>query len=202
MLTTTRKFLFRNLANLLQSDSKVTCQHSCQGTGNEWIIQGCKETYYVGRTDNKWVYRYLESKKLYSKIPGIMLSVRYWKTSKKATHNVRTNTFFESCNIHISKEDWSSAFNLYASFPLLDASDKFCRHFLKCLMRSDIAPIIATEACCFTFCASCMVVLIISIWRIGFLATFLWSKCLTKLDNRRWELSPGVKKNTINYIEN
>ena len=114
-------------------------------------------------------------------------------------HKVSSSTFFESCNIHISKTDWSSVFNLYVPSPVLDASAKFCRHLLKCLMRSDIAPMIATEAWYFTFCASCVVVLMISIWRICCLATFLWSKCLTKMDNRRWELSPGVQKVIIDY---
>lgn len=105
-------------------------------------------------------------------------------------------TLFDSCEIHLSSADRRSGFHL-SVLPGLETSAWFCRHFRKCFIRSDIAPVIATDACCLAPCAICVVTLTISACRRGCLTTFLWSKCLTNICNNKWELSPDVQVNHI-----
>lgn len=97
--------------------------------------------------------------------------------------------------MHFSKADGSSVFHLSKLSLGLDASAEYCMHLRKCFIRSLIAPMIATEASCFAFCASCVATLTISICLTGCLTMFLWSKCLTKIDNKRWEFNPEVNNN-------
>lgn len=103
-------------------------------------------------------------------------------------------TLFESCEMQISKADCRAMLLWSVTSVELDASAEYCMHLRKCFIRSVIAPTIAREVCCFAFWASCVVTLTISVCIWGCLTTFLWSKCLTKIDNKRWELSPGVKR--------
>lgn len=97
--------------------------------------------------------------------------------------------------MHFSKADGSSVFHLSKLWLGLDASAEYCMHLRTCFIRSLIAPMIATEASCFAFCASCVATLTISICLTGCLTMFLWSKCLTKIDNKRWEFNPEVNNN-------
>jgi len=109
-------------------------------------------------------------------------------------------TLFESCAIQFSKATWRSAF--ISSLPSLglDDSEEFCRHFRKCFIKSDIAPMIATVACCFALCPSRAVTLTMSTSKSGCLATLLWSKCLTRMDNSKCEFSPEVNISNISYV--
>lgn len=95
--------------------------------------------------------------------------------------------------MQFSKAHCRAMFLWSATSVELDASTENCMHLRKCFIRSVIAPIIAREVCCFALCASCVVTLTISVCIRGCLTTFLWSKCLTKIDNKRCDFSPGLK---------
>lgn len=108
---------------------------------------------------------------------------------RKKTKKKHTQTFSESCEMHLSKAVWRS--DMDSVLLELDASAWFWRHLRKCFTRSAREPTIATEACCFALFARFVVTLIIFICKSGCLITFLWSKCLTSIDNKRWEFCPG-----------
>ena len=110
-------------------------------------------------------------------------------------------TLFESCAIHFSRPNWRSVLYLSMSPTELDNSAEFCRHFRRCLIKSVIAPMIATEGRCFALRASSVMTLtmLTCIW--GCLATFLCSTCFTKIAHNRWDFSPGIKKEILFYLQ-
>lgn len=130
-------------------------------------------------------------------------------TRKKWKNRDHWWTLFDSWAMHSSNAERRAAFFSFMSPPRFDASMEHCIHLRRCLIISLIEAIIATDACSFDFWARCVIELMMSICIVGWLATFLWSKCLTKNDNIRCMFCPAIElrlnecynKNLYNLVD-